>query len=494
MLDVHGRGLDVDPSTIEYSDRGAQLNSFFKCQGSADDAALATLEYAAMSAPHSQTTGGAPGGAGTFAHPLFVAAVGAWPLLFGMGLMMLGNGLQGSLLGLRATQEGFATAVTGLILSGYFLGFLAGSTLAPPLVARVGHIRVFAALASLASVAIVVHVLFIEPFLWGAMRVVTGFCYAGLYVVAESWLNDRSTNTTRGGLLSVYMVIVLGAMAGGQLLLNLADPGGFELFILVSILTSCALIPILLTATPAPSCEAPTPVGLRQLYRISPLGLIGCAGVGLANGAFVAMGSVYGQESGLTVTQISYLMGLAFVGGVIFQWPIGRLSDRFDRRKVLTGVTFIGALTALLVIAISNHSYLGLLATIVVFGGMHFPLYSLSLAHTNDFLEPHQMVAASSGLVLTTGAGATLGPVLAASAMAWLGPDGLFWFLTGVHGVIGVFALYRMTRRTARPPEDQTAYVALPRTSTIAAALAAEDRGAGVATSLPLGDAYGDGS
>jgi MFS family permease len=446
-----------------------------------------------MSAPQSEITAGTPGGTRAFAHPLFVAAVGSWPLLFGMGLMMLGNGLQGSLLGLRATQEGFATAVTGLIMSGYFLGFLAGSTLTPPLVARVGHIRVFAALASLASVAIVVHVLFIDPLLWGAMRVVTGFCYAGLYVVAESWLNDRSTNQTRGGVLSVYMVIVLGGMAGGQLLLNLADPGGFELFVLVSILTSLALIPILLTARPAPSCEAPTPVGLRQIYRISPLGLIGCAGVGLANGAFVGMGPVYGQEAGLSVTQISYLMGLAFVGGVAFQWPIGRLSDRFDRRKVLTGVTFLGGLAALLAIWIADQSYLGLLVTIIVFGGMHFPLYSLCLAHTNDFLEPRQMVAASSALVLTTGAGATLGPALAASAMAWLGPDGLFWFLTGVHGAIGVFALYRMTRRTARPPEDQTAYVALTRTSPIAAALAVEDRIAEPITPPAPGNPYGDG-
>ena len=225
---------------------------------------------------------------------MFHVVASAWALFLGMGLLMLGNGLQASLLGIRAGAEGFGTGATGLVMTCYYLGFLAGSILTPKVVKNVGHVRVFSALASLASVAALVHSVFLDPFTWGAMRFVTGFAYAGLYVVAESWLNDRATNETRGSLLSVYMVVLFGGLAGGQLLLNVADPGGFLLFVLASVLVSLALVPISLTAGPAPEFDAPTPVGLLELYRVSPLGVAGAMGTGLAHGVLFGMGAVYG--------------------------------------------------------------------------------------------------------------------------------------------------------------------------------------------------------
>ncbi len=415
--------------------------------------------------------------------PAVVAA--SWALFLGIALIMLGNGLQGSLLGLRATLEGFPTAITGLVMSAYFVGFLAGSTLVPRLVSRVGHIRVFAALASLASAAVLLHSVSVTPPSWGAIRLVTGFSYAGLYVVAESWLNDRATNETRGQLLSIYMVVMLGGMASGQLLLNVADPASFELFVLVSVLVSLAVIPILLTARPAPDFTAPSSVSLAELYRISPLGVFGALGTGMAHGALFGMGAVFAQSTGMSVAQISVFMAVAVLGGVVLQWPVGRLSDRFDRRQVLTTVTFVAAFSAFAATFVSGPLAGALpdwtlYVLVALFGGMTLPMYSLSIAHANDHLEPDQMVAASGGLVLAGGIGASFGPVTAASIMSVMGPAGFFWTLGAIHAIIGVFALYRMRRRLALPLEEQGTFVAVPpRASPIAAYLTPEGPEAG---------------
>lgn len=403
---------------------------------------------------------------------MFSAVSSVWALLLGIALLMLGNGLQGTLLGLRATLEGFPTAVTGLVMTGYYAGFLLGSTITPKIVGRVGHIRVFAALASLASAAALIYGIFVDPWVWGAVRLVTGFSYAGLFVVAESWLNDRATNETRGKILSVYMIITLGGMAAGQLLLNLADPRGIELFILISVLVSVALVPVSLTASPAPAFDAPRPVGLRQLYRISPLGVLGMLGTGLAQAIVFGMGAVYARGAGLSIAETSLFMGAILIGGMVLQWPVGWLSDIMDRRRVITGVSFMAALLAVAAATIPDLPGGGLLVLACLFGGMNLPLYSLCIAHTNDYLEPAQMVGASASLVLVGGFGAVLGPLAAAAAMAATGVDGFFLALAAVNGAIGVFALYRMTRRAATPVGEQGVFVAIPpRGSPMAAAL-----------------------
>lgn len=411
---------------------------------------------------------------------MYTALRSTWALFLGIGLIMLGNGLQGSLLSLRAALEGFPTATTGAIMTGYYLGFLAGSTLTPRILRNVGHVRVFAALASLASSSVLLHAVFIDATTWFAMRLVTGFSYAGLYIVAESWLNDRATNETRGQLLSLYMVIMLGGLAAGQLLLNAASPQSFELFVLISVLVSLALVPISLTATQAPPFAAPATLSLRRLYAISPLGLVGVFGTGLAHGALLAMGAVYGQQRGLSVAQISVFMSLLVFGGMCLQWPIGWLSDRFDRRRVLTGVTLAAAGAALAAVYAADLSQAALLVLAALIGGLSLPMYSLCLAHTNDHLEPEQMVSASSSLVLVGGIGACLGPFSAAAAMSLAGAHGFFWTLAAAHGAIGAFALYRMTRREAVPLEAQRHYVAVPSRATfVATSMSPQELGAG---------------
>jgi MFS family permease len=407
---------------------------------------------------------------------MIAAIASSWALLLGVALLMIGNGLQGSLLGIRATLEGFPTAATGILMSGYYVGFLIGSVLTPKLVARVGHVRVFAALASLASTAILIQALWIDPAGWTVIRVVTGFCYAGLYIVAESWLNEQATNQNRGQLLSVYMVIMLAGAAAGQGLLNVADPSGPSLFIMVSVLVSLALIPMLLSTGRTPPFEAPRAVGLLQLYRVSPTGVVGYFAVMMANGAYFGMGAVYGREIGLSIRDISILISLIMLGGMFCQWPLGRLSDAFGRRRVLTCVTFMAALFALAASVFAGHSLLGLFAFTALFGGMSMPMYSLCIAYTNDYLEPDQIVPASGTLVLIGGVGAVFGPISAALAMQYFGPNGFFWWLAVIHAAAGLFALYRMTRRPAMPLADQGVYVAQPpRQTAVAAALYAEE-------------------
>lgn len=386
---------------------------------------------------------------------MLAAVKSAWALFVGLGMLMLGNGLQGSLLGIRAGAEAFPTQVTGLIMACYFLGFLAGALVTPRVVGNVGHVRVFAALASTASTAALIHAVFVDPWVWAVMRLLTGFCYAGLYIVAESWLNERSTNQTRGAMLSVYMVVLLGGMAGGQFLLNLADPGSFLLFVLASVLVSMALVPIAVSVVPMPDFTAPEPFGLRALYRTSPLGVIGSMGTGMANGALFSMGAVYAGAAGLSVPQIALFMSITILGGMAFQWPIGRLSDKLDRRRVLTAVTFAAALAALLAMLSARGDVGALYAMAFLVGGMSFPMYSLCLAHTNDYLTPKQMVPAGGMLMLVNGTGAIFGPIVVSLLMGEIGPDGFFVAIGAVHAAIGVFALYRMLRRAPLPLEEQ---------------------------------------
>ena len=398
-----------------------------------------------------------------------------WALFLGIALIMLCNGLQGTLLGLRAGLEGFSTSVTGAIMTTYYLGFLAGSQLVPGLVGGVGHIRVFAALASLASSSVLLHTIFVDPWAWGLMRFITGFSYAGLYIVIESWLNERATNETRGQLLSIYMLVSVGAYASGQFLLNLGTPSGFQLFILASVLVSFALVPISLAPIQAPAFEQRERLGLGRLYRASPLGIVGAIGTGVGNGILVSMAAVYGLALDLSVAQITMLAAAIQIGALLLQWPIGHLSDIFDRRLIITVVTFLAGAVALLGIPAEAMGGWVLLLALGLLGGLNLPMYALCIAHTNDHLNPSQMIAASGSLVLANGLGASVGPLLAAQFMNIAGPSGFLLSLSLIHFLIGLFALYRMTRSAA--PEDQGHYVPMdPQSASGAVALAAEEQ------------------
>ncbi len=407
---------------------------------------------------------------------MFAAIRSTWVLFVGLALIMLGNGLQGTLLGVRASLEGFATTTTGWVMTGYYVGFLVGSIFVPRLVNNVGHIRVFAALASLASSSVLLHTVFVDPILWMGMRLITGFSYAGLYVVVESWLNERSTNQTRGKMLSLYMIVSLGGMTLGQLLLNLAPAEQPELFILTSVLVSLALVPISLTVVAAPAIAQTPPIQIRELYQSSPLGVVGAFGAGIANGTLMGMGAVFASSIGLPIQQVAYFMMAAIFGGMLLQWPIGHFSDVFDRRTVITLVTFLAMLCAAAAIPFVQHPSIALFVLVALFGGLHLPMYALCIAHTNDKLPTEQMVAASGRMMLIFGCGSSLGPITVALLMTQFGAIGFFWWLAVIHGSIGVFALYRMTRRAATPMEEQGAYVPVaPRASTVSAEWVAEE-------------------
>lgn len=390
------------------------------------------------------------------------AAWSVWALLLGMGLLMLGNGMQGTLLGLRGSDEGFSGTVLGLVMSSYFVGFFGGAILAPTIIRRVGHVRVFAAMASLTSAAIVVHILFVTPPVWSAMRVLTGFSFAALYIVTESWLNDRVGNDVRGGLLSIYLIITFVAMGAGQLAMNLAPPAGYDLFLINAVILSLALVPIVLSQNTEPDHRTPEPLTLRRLYRISPVGTVGAFTTGMSQGALFGMAAVFARAHDLSVFHISLFMAALVLGGALMQWPIGRLSDGMDRRRVIVGAGIGVAVIAVIAVPVGHLSPVGLIVMGLLFGGAVLPLYSLYVAYTNDHLEPQQMVAASSSLYMAVAAGAVLGPAMTGWLMDLVGPDGFLWYFVVVHLAMVAFTVHRMRVSEAPGVEEQAPYAPVP--------------------------------
>ena len=383
----------------------------------------------------------------------------SWAILLGIGFMMLANGLQGTLLGVRAILEGFSTFTTGIMMSGYFIGIFIGSFLAPVLVKRVGHIRVFSALASLASISILFHGIYIDPIIWMTMRIVTGICFAGFFVVTESWLNDRASNETRGKILSVYMVIITLGMGGGQFLLNLAKPEAIDLFILISVIISFGLIPILLTAKPAPVFETSSKMSVIELYRASPLAVIGNGLTGMAHGTIFGLGAIYASQVLIDIKSISWFMACFLIGSLITLWPIGYISDRVRRRLVMSVLSVISILSCMLAIYISKDG-IAFYLVIVLLGGAAMPMYSICVAYANDRLEPHQIVGASGSLVMVSGIGLSTGPIIVAFFMDLYSVDFYFWGIATVFAMILIFTLIRIKSRAGIDVKDQTHLIA----------------------------------
>lgn len=390
------------------------------------------------------------------------ALVATWTLLLGMALLMLGAGLQGTLVGLRASLEGFPILLSGVVLAAYYFGYIGGSLITPALVSSVGHIRVFSALTSLASVLILLQGVFVAPLPWTLLRIASGFCFAGIYVVAESWLNDRVSNQHRGLLLSLYMLICYAGLGLGQLLLNVADPRSTILFILVSVLISLAMVPMALTASTAPEFSVPARVRLRDLFRRSPLGVAGVAMSGAVSGCLFTLGAVYTGRKGFSTLEVSLFMAAAILAACITQLPVGRISDRVDRRKVVVATCLLAAVGATGAWWIADLSRAGFFALVAVYGGMSLTLYSLCLAHVNDQLPSHEMVGASSSLILLNGAGAFIGPIVVSAVMGALDNELFLPLLAGMHVVLALYALYRMGRRAPMPGEQKTPYVGTP--------------------------------
>jgi MFS family permease len=397
----------------------------------------------------------------------------SWALLLGILLLLMGNGLQGTLLGIRGAIEGFDAATMSWVMSAYYLGFLAGSRFASDLIRRVGHVRVFAALGSLISAAFILYAAAPDPWIWALMRLLVGFCFAGVYVVAESWLNESATNDTRGQALSAYMIVQSVGIISAQGLVNLADPAGWTLFVLMSVLVSVSFTPILLSAATAPAFRTTRPMSLGQLYRISPLGCVGTMLLGGVFSATFGMAAVFGTERGLTVAEISAFVGAIYLGALLLQYPVGWLSDRMDRRRLIVILTCLGAGATL--VALTDAGSVALLLGVgLAIGGVSSPLYSLLIAYTNDFLEPDDMAAASGGLLFLHGLGAVIGPPLLGWLMTLFGASAFFLFIAGLFAAIALYGGWRMTRRMA-PAEAAAPWTpVMPTASPVALELARE--------------------
>ena len=400
----------------------------------------------------------------------------AWALLLGMGLLMIGNGLQGTLLGVRGEIEGFTTLQMSVVMSAYFLGFLGGSKLAPAMIRRVGHVRVFAALASFISAVMILYPTFTHPVAWSLGRVLIGFCFSGVYVTAESWLNNASDNENRGKALSLYMIVQMAGIVTAQALMLLGDPAGYDTFVLASVLISVSFAPILLSISPTPAFDTTKPMSLKKLLETSPLG---CVGMFLTGGVFAAqfgMGAVYGAQVGLSVAEISGFVATFYVGALLLQYPLGWLSDRMDRRVLILLVAAGGGAGALLGMLLGGY-YIMLLVAAFAVGGMTNPLYSLLIAYTNDYLEHDDMAAASGGLIFINGLGAIAGPLITGWLMGdgVLGPAGFFVLMAALLFSLAAYGLYRMTQRPAVPVEDTSAYAPMtPASTPVAVELAQE--------------------
>lgn len=391
---------------------------------------------------------------GTLIYPLL-------SLLFGIGLLLVGIGLLFPVLGLRAALAEFPVWVTGLVMSAYFAGFVLGTFLCPALIRRVGYIRAFAAMASLSSTAPLLHGLLVDPWTWGALRLLTGVCIVGLYMVIESWLNSIAPNAQRGRVFAAYMATTHIAMALGQALILVGDQVGFVPFALASVLLSLALVPVTLTRVPEPKPVYAPRLGMRNLYDSSPLGVVGATVSGLVNGALLGMGAVFAQRVGMSDLGIAAFMGATIIGGALLQWPIGHYSDNRDRRRVLFQVCVIGAALAAAGAVVARWSELALIGLGFVYGGFVFTIYGLCVAHVNDRIDPARLLESTGGLLLLYGFGAAVGPTAAGIMMDLLGPGSLMTYFAALLLALAAFATHRMRVAPPLPAEAQSNYVSL---------------------------------
>lgn len=397
-----------------------------------------------------------------------------WALLLGVMLLMVGNGLQSTLLGVRGEIEGFSTLEISVVMSAYFVGFMGASRMVPDMIRRVGHVRVFAAFGSFISAVLILYPTFADPIAWSIGRVIIGFCFCGVYITSESWLNNSVTNETRGQALSLYMIVQMVGIVASQWLLTVADPAGFVLFVVISVLVSISFAPILLSISPTPAFEHTQPMSLKKLIQTSPLG---CAGMFLLGGVFAAqfgMSAVFGAQIGFSLTQISTFVSAFYVGALLLQYPIGWLSDRMDRRQLIAASALIGAVFSVAGF-VAGENFVVLLIAAFMIGGMANPLYSLLIAHTNDFLEYEDMAASSGGLLFINGLGAIAGPIVIGWMMDTFGAYAFFLIIALLMSLLAVYALYRMTQRPSMDLDDLSSYTPVgPSSSMVAVELAQE--------------------
>ena len=403
---------------------------------------------------------------------MFTVLGNTWAFMLGMMLLMVGNGLQGTLIGIRGEIEGFSTIELSIVMSAYFVGFLGASQLVPELIRRVGHVRVFAALASFISAVLIAYPLLTNPVFWSVGRVVIGFCYCGVYITAESWLNNSVDNEKRGQALSLYMIVQMVGIVSAQGVLALGNPNGYSLFIIISILVSISFAPILLSISPAPAFERTKLMTLSRLFTSSPLA---CVGMFLLGGVFSAqfgMSAVFGAQIGLSLSQISLFVASFYIGAMIFQYPIGWVSDKMDRRLLILLISAASATGSASAYFAGGYFFALVFAAFLV-GGLTNPLYSLLIAHANDFIEYEDMASAAAGLLFVNGVGAVSGPIIIGYAMNAFGPEIFFVIIALLMATLAIYAGYRMTQRAT--VSDTSSYAAvLPNSTGVAVEIAQE--------------------
>lgn len=397
----------------------------------------------------------------------------SWPLLLGVMLLMVGNGVQGTLLGVRGALENFGTFHLSIVMSAYFVGFLGGSRLAPSMIRRVGHVRVFSALGSLISAVLILYPLVLDWTAWSLLRVLIGFCFSGIYVTAESWLNNTATNETRGQTLSAYMIVQMLGIIASQGLLAMGNPSGYSLFIIPSVLVSLAFMPLLLADTPAPTFDDAKRMSFTRLFVTSPLGCVGMLLTGAIYAGMFGMAAVWGAMRALTFGQIAAFGATLYIGGLVLQYPIGWASDRIDRRLVIMWMAVAGAVVMAVATSV-RLPFLMVLPVALLLGGIINPLYSLLIAHTNDYLKKEDMPGASAGLIFLNGFGAIFGPLVSGWAMGQIGPSGYFLFIGVLFALLAIYAAWRMRQRVA--PAEQSAFAGLSPDATALAVDAVLDK------------------
>ena len=407
----------------------------------------------------------------------------SWALFTGFGIIVISHGFQGNLLGIRSVLENFSFIATGTMMSGYFVGFFIGATMVPKLVTKVGHIRVFAAFASMASLSSLIHVVFVDPYVWILARFLTGFSMIGIFIIVESWLNDRANNKTRGKVLSLYMLITYVGMALGNFLLNVSNPKHYEPFILISLLFSIALIPILLTKRKPPKFKKTSSIKFKELFKISPFGSFSMICTGFIFAPIFSLLSVYAITMKLTIFETSLLLVGVMLAGALFQWPIGSLSDKYDRRKIIIGCSIAAVIFSIAAIFVSgvgnslpnlftesavSFNYFStamdktkLFTSIILLAGATLPLFSLNLALVNDYIPKEKFVAAGGGLNIIFGLGAMAGPIMCSTLMRFFGPNGFFIHLLIFLFAIIVFGFYRLSQRAIEDNPEST-FTSLP--------------------------------
>ena len=397
---------------------------------------------------------------------MFGTIVSSWALFTGFGLIMLAHALQGTLLNVNAVFFNFSDFEIGYVFSGYFIGYLFSSIQCPKLIKNVGHIRVFAAFASLGSIAILLHWIVINPIAWLIFRMITGFSFAAIYIVCESWLNDRADNKSRGQLIGFYMIVLYFSTSAGGMLVNLRTTTDAHLFILTSLLISLALVPILLTKKPAPDFSTPKFLSLKELYTKSPMAFVGSFSIGMVYSALFGLMGVFGAKIGLSIFQISILVFVNMFVGAIFQYPIGKISDKYDRRTILLSLNLIAIASLIFIYLLGSLSFNLLLVFIGIHSAVSLPYYAVVISHMNDFLEKDEIVSGSSTLTLVNALGMVMGPMLASGFMAYFGAYGYFLYMIVIYCLVAPYNFFRIrVGRTSNIYEENTPSMIVPRTA-----------------------------